>query len=581
MRHLVTVSSIVVSLSLGVSTLCACGGVGPSVRAEDARLQVTRVVLFQNGLAYVERRGTTARSTVDLATRAEHLDDVLKSLTVVDHGGGGIGSVRVLPFDDGDATVRLRVGLVGDGPHDLTVSYVTEASGWRPTYRLIELPEGRVRVQGLAVVDNHSGEPWDGVSVALSTELPLSFRFDLADERRTPRPRFDSSGRLLPFEAPLAIAPDESQVQLAYGLENAMAPEGSARAGRRVGPNDDPPAPAAPIDPLQAIDDSDAEGGFTLESPERLSLGDGESGLIPFVDQIVDGEEVLLFKPSPARGPSRHRPYRAMLFRNPLEAPLLMGPVAVYTGGAFAGDGVTGLIPGGAHAFVAFASDPSVHVEEDHGQTEDEIHALRVTAGQLEVELQAVHRRRYRVTSPQPWGDRVFLFADKLDGFDPRELPDGTVVTPGGYYVPTAAPATEASVAFDLVRERRTTVNIAAEPAHAYVPALLTLLERSGRLEVDRLREIVDRIDELSHERRRWQEDLEVHRQALAERRDALEALRDVPANAALRRQLGGRVAQGVQEVDELTRRMVAANTEAVSLRQEWYARLRELVLTG
>src|SRR5262245_49110974 len=107
--------------------LAACGGGGPALLTDEP-LAIRRVVLFQNGLAYVERRGRTTEGAIDLVVRSEHLDDVLKSLTVVDSGGGGVSSVRVLPHPEDAPTVTLRVGLREAEQHELRVSYVTEAS---------------------------------------------------------------------------------------------------------------------------------------------------------------------------------------------------------------------------------------------------------------------------------------------------------------------------------------------------------------------------------------------------------------------------------------------------------------------
>jgi hypothetical protein len=80
----------------------------------SARLPVKRVVLYKNGIGYFEH---TARvhGDQDLAidfTTAQ-LNDVLKSLTVVDLGEGRIGSVRynsIAPLDERLRTLRLPFG---------------------------------------------------------------------------------------------------------------------------------------------------------------------------------------------------------------------------------------------------------------------------------------------------------------------------------------------------------------------------------------------------------------------------------------------------------------------------------------
>ncbi len=57
-------------------------------------LPVTSVVLFKHGVGYFERHGAIAdEATVELAFRASEMNDVLKSLTVLDDGGGAITSI--------------------------------------------------------------------------------------------------------------------------------------------------------------------------------------------------------------------------------------------------------------------------------------------------------------------------------------------------------------------------------------------------------------------------------------------------------------------------------------------------------
>lgn len=565
----------------------ACGGSRPMVSASEP-LGVSRVVLFQNGLAYIERRGAVEAGAVEVTTRTEQLDDVLKSLAVVDRTGGGVSSVRVLPAGAEARDVTLRVGLAGDGAHDLTVSYVAAVSGWRPTYRLVDEGEGRVRVQGLAVVDNQTGEPWRGISLVLSTDVPLSFRYALREPRLVERPELSSDGRLLQKVLP-AVSPslaEPSDVNEAYGLANAYQPELSTRAGARVELEPGEPGAAADpaplaVDPARALDEHVGTTGVFVESPTRFSLEDGETGLVPFLDQVTEGERVLLFKPAPGGSASHHRPYQAVLFRNPLDAPLLTGPVAVYAEGSFLGDGVTGTIPAGTHAFVAYSLDPGVGVESRAERASDDVRAVALTGGVLTVELQAVARTTFEVTSPTPLGLPLYLFAEAVEGFEPRSLPDGAITTPAGYFVPAPRGARHARVDFEQVRERTERVNVAADPSHPYVTALLGLLEgrSDGDEAVGRLRGIVDRLAELDRARDRCEEDLEVQRAALAERREALEALRDVPANAALRRRIAGSVAEGVRRVDDLTRDLVEANAEGVALREQWYDLLRDLTV--
>ncbi len=59
-----------------------------------AVLPIKRVVLYSNGVAYIERRGTvTGNAEIDLSFKQSQVDDVLKSMIVLDLGKGQIGAV--------------------------------------------------------------------------------------------------------------------------------------------------------------------------------------------------------------------------------------------------------------------------------------------------------------------------------------------------------------------------------------------------------------------------------------------------------------------------------------------------------
>lgn len=57
-------------------------------------LPIKRVILYSNGVAYIERRGTvTGNAEVNLSFKQSQVDDVLKSMVVLDLGQGKIGAV--------------------------------------------------------------------------------------------------------------------------------------------------------------------------------------------------------------------------------------------------------------------------------------------------------------------------------------------------------------------------------------------------------------------------------------------------------------------------------------------------------
>jgi len=57
-------------------------------------LPIRRVILYSNGVAYIERRGTVSgHAEINLSFKQSQVDDVLKSMVVLDLGQGRIGAV--------------------------------------------------------------------------------------------------------------------------------------------------------------------------------------------------------------------------------------------------------------------------------------------------------------------------------------------------------------------------------------------------------------------------------------------------------------------------------------------------------
>jgi len=578
MRHIASLTAL---------ALLGCGATQHVEMADGEPLRLTRVVMYQNGLAHFERRGRARSRSVDLRVPEGQVDDVLRSLTVVDGDRPAITGVRMLPAEAGE-DVTLRVGLTGDGARDLRISYVTELPGFRPTYRVVVRDDERVHVQGLAVVDNPTSDDWRDVSLTLSTEVPLSFRFDVQTARAANRPSFGPDGRLIRSEpsAPIAAAVPRrrdgvDEINLAYGMAQGDQPTGSTRAGRLVGAAAPTPAPeraagSAPAEPsnvLLAFEERPQSARGVFAEMQGFDLGGHESGLVPFVDQETSGSMALLYKPSPGGALSAQHPYRAVLFENPTDATLLTGPVSIFAGDRFVGDGVTGAVAAGSHAFVPYALERTVTIAQRTEQVEDEVRGHRLAGGQLTVELRAVHRARFDVTTTRAPEHPIYVYVPAVDGFTPRDLPDGTIRTGHGYFLRADVEDGAASMSFDQVRRRTTRVNVASDPDHTYVPALLHLLR--GTPEAEALREIANRLTAIDEELDTLAEDLQVERAALAQRREALDALRGVGGSGAVRQRIASGVGQSVGHVDALTARASALHAEQIGLEQRWYAVLR------
>src|SRR5229473_7668150 len=97
-----------------------------ATRPNPQTLPIRRVILYSNGVAYIERRGmVSGHAEINLSFKQSQVDDVLKSMVVLDLGQGRIGAVSYnssappaarmadIPFSIGAGTAGNNGGLAG------------------------------------------------------------------------------------------------------------------------------------------------------------------------------------------------------------------------------------------------------------------------------------------------------------------------------------------------------------------------------------------------------------------------------------------------------------------------------------
>lgn len=175
---------------LGFFCSLGCGSTTTFVKSDTA---LGRVVVYRNGVAYFERTAHVDEDTLHIAVPGDKIDDFLKSLTVVDARTGEPTPVsyptqRVY----GDQLAQMEIKLGGPAPHDVKLTYVTEAPSWKSSYRINLGDKGKVTLQAWAIIDNTSGEDWENVQLGVGSSSALSFRFDLQSVRMVQRDTLQS-----------------------------------------------------------------------------------------------------------------------------------------------------------------------------------------------------------------------------------------------------------------------------------------------------------------------------------------------------------------------------------------------------
>ncbi len=102
-------------------------------RAAVNSLPIRRVILYSNGVAYVERRGVVSGDAeVNLSFKQSQVDDVLKSMIVLDLGQGRIGAVSYnssAPPSAKMAEIPFSINSVSDGANGGLAGVLAQLQG--------------------------------------------------------------------------------------------------------------------------------------------------------------------------------------------------------------------------------------------------------------------------------------------------------------------------------------------------------------------------------------------------------------------------------------------------------------------
>jgi hypothetical protein len=521
--------------------------------------------------------------------------------------------------------VEIAIQLIGAKSHDVSVSYVVAAPMWKPTYRVV-LPEdgkGQALLQGWAVVDNISGEDWPGVKLSLTSGEPIAFEYDLHTPRTVGRSDLTEAGvrkratvamgetTYGDYEeapkaepSPAAAEPYDYENELAegggadYWADDAkpakMAEKKEARDNRakddgnfggvRAGAlrsSAGPAAPPPPPAPVSAVDmdalrrstlaDARAKqvSGMTrFDLEERVTVPNGSSTMVAILNRQVDAEQTFLYRPGGAGIGYDANPYRVVRFKNSTPFVLEPGPISIYTGGSFVGEGLSEAVSTDTSATIPFAVEPSIMVSSTSTYDGDEMRLLKISRGVLEVESFSRTTTTWAVKGKPAQAPYSVLVRHNKAGwnYDLVDPPKGTEVLPDGYLIRVEVAKGKSEGSTNVVEQTPsvTTISIWDYRALGLLETLvlstdLTPDMRTKLQPIVELRRDIGRIDTEVEGLKAQQVELD---QRAYETRENLEAIKKDPAANALRKKLSDRLDDFTRDGDKLGRRVVELQSQ-------------------
>src|SRR5262245_6483733 len=419
------------STVLGVASFLIAFGAGCATPPPVAvpGLSLRKVVIYRNGVGYFERGGHVESERVQFKVRKDEVGDFLATLAVLERGGSSVRSASfplevdkdeqpptptpqpartgATPAGGDDSSKLSRVTMALDGKeHDLQVGYIAQTPVWRPSYRLV-VDKDAANLQTWGIVQNLSGEDWTNVSLSLVAEAPLAFDASLATPVIPARPTITDGGEVMAVvphsettlaEAPPPPPPPAPALMSPVASAPAARPEAkAAKKGKRSrGPGGG--GGYAPADEMALGDfggggESTRDGGTAYsrqtrnlaalaaiavqsgttryDLPAAVTIPDKSATMVMLLDQRVPGEIIALFAPDGGVAGSSSHPFRVARFANKTGGLLERGPLAIFSDGAFVGQGMTDPLPDGATASVPFAIERRVAIDVSREHREE------------------------------------------------------------------------------------------------------------------------------------------------------------------------------------------------------------------
>ncbi len=613
-----------------VGCLALLGGcVNSATVSSDLPLQ--RVVVYRNGVAYFERAGHVSKSEIRFKMKDGAIGDFLATLAVLEQGGSSVKSAAFpLDVDKDDVKPRslmssdekrglrkVAVSLDGD-EHDLILGYVTAAPVWRPSYRVVVLPNGQAELQAWGIVQNLSGEDWQNVRLSLVAGAPIAFQADLGRAVIPSRPIITDEGEVIaavpvgetsldqlkeaPAPAP-AVAPMDPAAEAA-DEEDSLSTDGVAfgaargaasgattsspmKKGMRRGarPSAPPPPPSMAPRRTTALAAMAVEAGSTrYDIGTPVTVPDNSATMVLLLSNRVKGESLFLFAPDGGVRDSATHPFRVVRFGNETKGILEKGPIAVFESNAFLGQGLLDPLPAGATATVPFALDRAVGVQTESKGDQLGERVYRIDGGNLWIERDAVHKTIYKIQNGSDAAIKLMVKhrrnpAAKL--FEPPPGTDDNLAT-NSALVPTKV---EGKSSGTLTVDERQTVQQYEDWFSVYAErAIASYISnpKADRATVDKLGELLRlRKEILKHRETKWKLDRErtEHERSTEETRKnlrALERAKDAETEK-LRRKLTARLNDAVSRLDDLNRQTVSASVKLSELEIQFKDLTREI----
>jgi hypothetical protein len=452
------------------------------------------------------------------------------------------------------------------GASRVAAGYITPTPIWKSSYRLVFDAQNQPLLEGWAIVDNTSGEDWEGVTLSLVSGLPVSFISRLYEPRYLQRPVIQLAQDRAWTPRVHGGAVEEMQDQILAGvpaappapaMAKAMAENRAFRqqvAGALGGamPAEEEAFRRNEISSTVAATAVKAELGdlFEYRIDHPVTIRKSESAMLPFFRERVPARRLYIYDESNG---SQH-PLNAAEITNSAGATLDGGAITVYDSGAYAGEALVETIKAGDKRLISYAVDLGTRITTAYDSTSKLQQAFHFRRGVMTTKTALRETKTFTLRNVDANAKTIILEQAVRPGYELIEgKPAEKTATAYRFEVPVGADAT---AKFAIVEERMydqqmLISNMPYDELMTWVRN--TELSEEGRQKLGQIADLKRRIAEAQQEEQRVN-------QRVQEKNDDQNRLR---SNISTLRSLPGQE----QKVNQYAEQLATQEAELVGMR--------------
>lgn len=319
--------------------------------------------------------------------------------------------------------------------------------------------------------------------------------------------------------------------------------------------------------PVQGKNATETNGDAPLGSayflaPSPLTIQKGHSAMVSMLTAQAQAKDVYFYDPISSRGSKKYA-FRSVLLQNPTHHTLDAGPVTVFEGGQFLGEGLSDAILPDSRAFVPFALDRKLIVDTEQATREQIDRLVTIERGIVHSEARSLRTTKLSLSNRDGKAATVYVRHPITEGFKLEAPASGVEKLGGAYLFAVNVPANES---VNLSIEESTPIQKSLDiRSEAGISELGLFLHSASKLEPElasKLSHIVERhraMVELDERLVTIQAQSNVYRERIEEINAQLVSLRRVAQAGELSRHLA-------KKMEEISQRLQKATIDAADL---------------